>query len=170
MNCEKCKNRKATVFFADEGGGKHALCATCNATRLKILPGELSTVSDSENASAFFPVSSLSALTPLRPLSPFIKSGDRVCKGCGATEDTVSSLGHMLCPDCYDAFLDGLSSACGINDTEYVKKPYAIREKANKTRILADLRVRLRAAIEEESYEQAAALRDKIRAIEAKTK
>ena len=31
MNCEKCKQRKATLFFSDEGGRRHALCAACGA-------------------------------------------------------------------------------------------------------------------------------------------
>ena len=36
MNCEKCKNKKATVFFADDGGSRHALCASCGAIQGKL--------------------------------------------------------------------------------------------------------------------------------------
>ena len=38
MNCESCKNKHATVFYADEGGGRHALCQSCARTLGKISP------------------------------------------------------------------------------------------------------------------------------------
>jgi protein arginine kinase activator len=170
MNCEKCKNKKATVFYADEGGGKHALCASCNAARLRVLSPEAQAESRIENEEGYFPSSSLLIVSQDNKIDLFPKSGDGSCKGCGATEELVSSLGHMLCPDCYGTFLFNVSAVadpCNIHD---VKKPYAIQESANRTKLLNDLRARMKEAIDEESFEKAAALRDKIRAIESKTK
>ena len=167
MNCEKCKNRKATVFFADEGGGKHALCAACNTSRLKVISPEAS-ADAFDTSDRFLPSTLLLSLSYSHALTPILRNGDNACKGCGATEELVSSLGHMLCPDCYGSFLNNVSSSPKKNDTSAFKMPYSIREKANKDKLLSDLRAQMKLAIEAESFEKAAAIRDKIRAIESK--
>lgn len=167
MNCEKCKNKKATVFFADEGGGKHALCATCNASRLKTFSPD-SSQKEEDPSGRFFPSTTVTVLSQNDIPIPYLRIGDRSCNGCGATEELISSLGHALCPECYGAFLRNLSPIPEETDHPNVKKPYAIKEKADKARMLRDLREQLKCAIESESFEKAAALRDKIRAIEPK--
>ena len=60
MNCESCKNKQASVFFADESGGRHALCGACAQALGKISP--YSPSSESGQAKVFIPEPTLSAL------------------------------------------------------------------------------------------------------------
>ena len=167
MNCEKCKNRKATVFFADEGGGRHALCASCSATKSRAVT-KIDTREESEAAETkFIPQTTIYSMSDTHFNAPM--SGDLTvsCRGCGISAELAKSLGHMCCPECYSSFGDLLFPAqVSSLSASGVKMPYLLQQRANKEKILAELRSQLKSLIECENFEQAATVRDKIRSIE----
>ncbi len=93
-----------------------------------------------------------------------------VCSSCGGTLQDFRETGRLGCPDCYSTFephlrtllrrIHGSSRHMG---SAYVE-PHA--EPLDRERMLRDLRDKLRRAVEEENFELAAELRDRIRGIE----
>jgi protein arginine kinase activator len=104
------------------------------------------------------------------------------CPGCGMSYDNFKKMGRFGCAKCYDAFrralhplfkkIHGTSSHIGKAPGEQVsvksgKKDKAVRAYDGKDK-LKDLKARLLDAIKREEFEQAAVLRDKIKALETK--
>ena len=86
MNCEKCKNKHATVFYADEVGARHSLCAACAAALGKV--AQYDPASDSKSQSTLYiPTPTLTSLCNRAPELPRYYS---------ATEKELSS----TCPYC----------------------------------------------------------------------
>ena len=171
MNCEKCKNKKATVFFADEGGGRHALCASCSAIQSKIASRNELPRDNEEEKEAFMPRLTLASMTDTYYPALIIGDVASSCKGCGMTAELAKSLGRMCCPECYSAFYEALFPAPASDAAAVgIKMPYAIQQRANKEKILAELRIQLRSAVDSENFELAATVRDKIRSIENKVR
>ena len=174
MNCEKCKNRKATLFYADEGGGRHALCATCGATKSKLTTTLTASESEGEEkAPCYLPAPSLTALLThtekalvATPKDPSVK-----CPACATTADRIAESGTMGCPRCYTVFADLFPAPlCDKSfDTTNARMPSQRRKRMEKEAAITRLREELRTAIEGESFELAAVLRDKIRNLEAAT-
>lgn len=170
MNCEKCKNRKATLFYADEGGGRHALCAVCGEKQSKPIVFSTQSSEKIEKKEEFLPPVTLFSLLGEKSYSQnSIRDAEKllVCKGCGLTAEQLASSGELGCPDCYEAF----SSLLLPTPTLYsaaasLRMPSARRARLDKQRRLNELRVKLRQAVDREDFELAAALRDEIRAID----
>ena len=168
MNCEKCKNKKATLFFADEGGGRHALCAVCGAKRDKSIPIGESNLQEKE-PEYFIPPKTLSSFCQEASSLPLISYSDTVCRGCATHLTEVSEKGEMFCPECYLSFKDHIFPPQILSkESPQIKMPYILAESANKQKLLTELKLQLKNAVECESFELAATLRDKIKMIENK--
>ncbi len=167
MLCEKCKNRKATVFYADEGGGRHSLCAACASGQGKT--ERFPVPAETASSLAYVPQSALTALSPSPlPLSPFDsipKDLPATCPKCGIDSTSVLKNGILGCPDCYDLYVS-LFPFLAATQTDQGKMPYSRRKKREKDREIAELRRQIKQAVEKECYEQAASLRDRIKALE----
>lgn len=170
MNCESCKNKHASVFYADEGGGRHALCQSCARTLGKISPYSPA----EEGAGAikpFIPEPTLLALCEERPVTIYTRrAGEQApatCPYCATTLDSVIQNGKVGCPECYTVFRDFLlPSSLTPENASGARMPLSYRSAIDRTRSIADLKARLRIAVESENYELAATLRDKIRKLE----
>ncbi len=172
MNCEKCKNKKATLFYADDQGQRHALCPTCGERHSKLLdlnsrPAEKS----EEKREIYLPEPMLSSYW--EDFSAFSvlyrRSGNiqMTCKGCGLTSDQLKEDGAPGCPECYEAFAAMLFPTPSPNiPTMNARMPSARRARLDKQKTLTELRVQLRRAVDGENYELAATLRDRIRGLE----
>ena len=163
MNCEKCKNKKATTFFADEDGGRHALCAACAKLSGKtgsLIPQENTFERSSVECSLLFSAPAVILSTP--------EDGKRiVCRICGLTSDELIKSGELGCPECYVAFEGLIAPANPTADSAFgARMPSARRARLERERILISLRGELRRAVDSESFELAATLRDKIRTLE----
>ena len=174
MNCEKCKNRKATLFYADEGGGRHALCATCGATKSKLTTTLAVPESEGEEkVPCYLPAPSLTALLTSTKKDPIVTPKDPTakCPACATTADRVAESGMMGCPRCYTVFADLFPAPLGDKclDSANARMPSQRRKRMEKEAAIARLREELRTAIEGESFELAAVLRDKIRNLETAT-
>jgi len=174
MNCEKCKNKKATLFYADEDGVKHALCASCGAVqgRLASFSAACATGTAASTGDAVY-IPEPTLLT-LRPYSLFFASDlntnvKNSCKGCGSTLSELGAIGHLACPECYSAFAtDILPSPCLSEGDDQIKMPRARRERLDKRHAIDKAKAELKIAINAENFELAATLRDKIKKLEGK--
>ena len=94
---------------------------------------------------------------------------DPVCPNCGITFREFRKQGRLGCPHDYVAF-DAMLRPLLENihgETEHVgKRPRRAPDTSHQQHQLIRLRGELKAAIEEENYEAAAALRDEIQAVE----
>ncbi len=161
MICQRCKKSNATVHLTDivknEKREKH-LCDQCAAEE----------------------GITIKTHTPLNQLlSNFVmqQEGARelanlTCEHCGMTFLEFRNNGLLGCPEDYTAFesalLPLLERAHGEGATHHVgKSPKAMTDESERRqRDIARLRRELSLAIEREDYETAAALRDKIKAVE----
>lgn len=185
MNCEKCKNKKATLFYADEGGRRHALCAACGASFNKLGKYEGYTVTE-EEAESYLPIPNLYGYPRTSSPEPlYVRIEEDIkCPSCHASASEISDSGELKCPHCYSAFAQILPPAiAGYATVGYAagaagrvgagagfcgaKMPIARRRAAEKQIRLDELRAKLRSAISSESFELAAKLRDQIKAIDA---
>jgi protein arginine kinase activator len=171
MNCEKCKIKKATVFYADSSGGRHSLCASC-ASELGRLSQYDPQIKDVEPDAPFTPKSLLTSLnSPILDLPIYCDTEaahTSVCQFCATPLSSIVSGGKAGCPMCYSEFGSALfPSSLSIDRANGARMPSAYRASVDRTRSVAELKVKLRIAVESESYELAAELRDKIKMLES---
>ena len=173
MNCEKCKNKKATVFYADDSGGQHALCAACAQSLGKI--AHHPTASDSDAVSQkFSPTSSLFTLYDINndalplPHRPDDDTADRSkCPFCSTTLATLSRSGRAGCPDCYVVFGESIFlSTISAENALGARMPRSRRNSIERRRSISSLKQKLKSCIEAEDFELAATLRDEIKKLE----
>ncbi|MCZ6917169.1 MAG: UvrB/UvrC motif-containing protein [Gemmatimonadetes bacterium] len=160
MQCDECKERPAAIHLTqivnDSVTTVH-LCEQCAAAK-GVQTG--ATV-------AKFPLSDFLATMGQLP------QGDDAgaCGSCGGTLQDFRESGRLGCPDCYDAFgqhLRGLLRRLH-GSSQHVGEQYAGEESDGEPRTgpsLAELRKRLRRAVETENFELAAEIRDRIRVME----
>ena len=92
-----------------------------------------------------------------------------VCPKCGMRFSEVSRIGKVGCSECYKVFADALYPTIKQihgNTQHNGKIPDGLCEKLTKENRLKNLKSRLAKAIELEKYEDAAHLRDEIKALE----
>jgi protein arginine kinase activator len=92
-----------------------------------------------------------------------------VCSSCGISFKEFRSQGRLGCPQCYLSFENELIPLLENihSDSQHTgKMPKRAPEASRKQYELIKLRNRLRTAVETESYEEAAQLRDEIQSME----
>ena len=155
--CDKC-DRPATVHMTEIVGGekleKH-LCEPCAAA-------------EGIAITANIPISKL--------LEDFVlQTADQAepeltCDVCGMTFAEFRQHGHLGCPNDYDAFepaMAGLLERAHDGATQHVGKvPSRAGTDQKKQNALLRLRADLKKAVQAEQYEEAAALRDRIKEME----
>ena len=162
MICDDCRERDAVVNYTavkDNNVVQLHLCEQCASER-----GVETTVST----------------LPKHPLGEFLNQvqqqlavtpadGTR-CNFCGATMADFRSTGRWGCARCYSQFETGIREllrrvhghARHIGRTYHAPKSETLERSA----VLGELRERLRRAIDNEQFEQAAELRDRIKGME----
>ena len=172
MNCEKCKNKKATVFYADETGSRHSLCAACAATLGKVSGYDPSLTADQINRN-FLPDPTLLSMTPgEQPIHPYCSASTNeeaaVCPSCSTSLVSLVSGGYAGCPECYTVFCDLIfPTALSPETSRGARMPSSRRDNIDRIRSISELRSRIRLAVESENYELAASLRDEVRRLES---
>ncbi|MBS3733603.1 MAG: UvrB/UvrC motif-containing protein [Phycisphaerae bacterium] len=160
--CDRCHNRPATVHLTEIIDGekieKH-LCEQCAAN-------------EGITVKANIPISQL--------LEDFIlqssdaecddEAGDLVCDACGLSFNTFRKHGVLGCPNDYDAFsaaLEPFLARAHEGATQHLGKvPSRAASTQKKQTAILRLRGELKDAVAREDYEAAAALRDRIKAME----
>src|SRR4030095_983794 len=101
---------------------------------------------------------------------PAGKPGELTCPECGLSQSDFKKSGRFGCPQCYTTFADGLpgmlnSMHKGLQHKGKVPQAHQ-SQRRDRSDVLVQLQRRLQKAIQTENFEEAAQLRDQIRALE----
>jgi protein arginine kinase activator len=160
MVCDVCKERESVVkLFTTDGDSQtqQNLCERCAAERGVEISG-----------------------SPKHPLGDFLQavqlqlavapSESGRCPHCSATLRDFRETGRLGCPLCYTSFEASLRELLRRvhGNSVHVGRRYSMPEggQPDSLVVLGELREQLRSAIENEDFERAADLRDKIRVLE----
>ncbi len=153
MLCTNCKKEQATFFYSQTINGKEssaALCAHC-----------------AKHAD----IGAMNFLSPLFQPDFADKQNHRstrkTCSLCGLTFADIQKFGKVGCPDCYKTFRDELQDTIRSihGSTKYIGSAPADAATKPLQSEEEKLRTDLTAAIQTENYEEAARLRDAIKAL-----
>lgn len=155
MLCENCKKNEATVFYEENINGKkksYRLCAECAAKKGVSIP-------DFSREMLNFGVGMFEGL--MNAVLPRMNSAlkqmsesQKRCPVCGSTLADITKNGRLGCGECYTVF--------GGMPLPKPKKHGDVSEAAADGD--AELEARLKEAIAAENYEEAARIRDILRA------
>jgi len=88
----------------------------------------------------------------------------KICTGCGLSFQSFLDSGRLGCPKCYVSFRDELKPLLRrIHGTTRHESARHVKSENARHQIIEKLRKELATAVEEEEFERAAALRDKVR-------
>jgi protein arginine kinase activator len=165
MLCQACGKKPAVVHFTeiDRGEVRHLhLCADCAQEKEVSFHGE---ASDVTHGSAAKPLLEL-----LRKLLAAESEDVSIqCVQCGHTYAHFRSSGRLGCGHCYDAFskrLEPLLKRMHGDSKHTGKVPECMDERVRMLRERKKLQQELSAAVNREAFEEAASLRDKIKALQ----
>lgn len=158
MLCTNCKKEQATFFYTQTINGKESSAALCPRCAKNAGLGTADILSP-----LFHPFSANH--TPKRDTA-------KTCSLCGLTFTDIARLGKVGCPDCYKTFReelgDTIRSIHGTAKHVGFSPERAVNESVADTHVQTEeekLRAELTAAIQAENYEEAAKLRDAIKAL-----
>ncbi len=163
MLCEICKEQIATIHYTEvlpnSEPKKMALCEAC--AKKKNLP-----------VATHFSVADI-----LKGLTQAVQSEEEgetaKCARCGLTFARFKKSGRLGCAVCYDAFQPKLQSILEEihRERQHVGKvPTFSAQQSGEAAELAKLHRELKDAIDNEEYEKAATLRDRIQSVKGKAK
>ncbi len=162
MLCTNCKKEQATFFYTQNINGKEtsaALCPNC---------AKQSGISGTDILSPLF--------HPFTAAKAQRRDSGKTCRLCGLTFADILSLGKVGCPDCYNTFREELRETIrSIHGTaKHIgltpERSTAITPEQGKEPSEEEmLRAALETAIHEENYEEAARLRDRIKALKGES-
>lgn len=180
MLCERCGKKKATIFYRENVNGKvraFHLCGECASTMQET--GELEELSSAfarfspspinEENGFFAELFSLPADRLTNGDEKAAASAAPKCPLCGATFGDILSGGRVGCASCYRTFAEELASSLHAVHGQNIhagQVPHHYRLRQERARYLDELRRQLKDAIQTENFEEAATLRDRIRATE----
>lgn len=162
MLCQRCQMNQATVLYHQIINGEkteYHLCSQC-ASQMNMsisfdnmfkgfLDGFVSSISHGEE----------------------IMLDSTSCPNCGFTFNDIKTSGKLGCSECYHTFskrLDSILKNIQANNTHCGKFPKKSGSELRKAHELEDLKAQLKRAIENEEYEEAAHIRDRIKEIDSK--
>ena len=162
MSCDQCREREAVIHLTqivnDQVTTLH-LCERCAAEKGVESPASVTKT----------PLGSFLAAMGKEAETPAPKTAD-TCSRCGGSLQDFRESGRLGCPECWRAFETPLRDLLRRlhGSTLHVGERYVDRHgDAGEPQIeVADLRERLRVAVESENFELAAELRDRLRVLE----
>lgn len=169
MKCDNCKTNEATFFYEENINGKSRSLHLCPECAAKMQASENPFANEGISFPSFTGLSNnfLEGLFGLAPGAA--KETAKTCPGCGARWQDLRSAGKAFCPRCYTTFGEELKPTLRSlhgHVTHTGRAPADRREAREKEDRLALLKKQLTEAIAAEKFEDAAKLRDEIRAIE----
>lgn len=161
MLCSNCSSKEAAFHYKYIKNGVKSeihLCSEC-ARELGYIK---------ENDTFFNPVSLLGEFFSI-PSVVHNKTADTFCKSCGTSFEEIRRSGFLGCDKCYDAFgsaIDTILSRIQPSTIHKGKLSGSEGKKIERDNTLKNLKEELQKAILNEKYEEAAVIRDKIKAFE----
>lgn len=165
MKCQKCKKREADTHIKKVVNGEFEELMLCS---------ECAHLAGYDNVFSFEMPDMFGGL-----LQSFLgsalpaRSGASRCPHCGSTYGDITNTGKVGCAYCYEAFYDELLPSVKRIHGTYLhsgKVPEGVEYSEAKDKPineLESLKTQLNKAVEEQNFELAAELRDKIKAKEA---
>lgn len=172
MLCQHCNKNEATTHIKKNINGKREemhLCSDC-ARELGVMEEfRVPSVTD------FFGESFLGNFLGAGVAAMNSLAGVERCSTCGSSFNDIVKGGHIGCSDCYDKFADRLEPSIRKihGKTKHIGKFISYdesnepekAESKKETDELEQLKEQLQKAISEQRFEDAAVLRDKIKAL-----
>ncbi len=160
MLCMVCKQKEAKIHLTQMLEGKTKKVDLCD---------ECAKAKGVDDPAGFSLADLLMGLGAANELAQTLtESGEARCPRCGLSQTDFKKTGRLGCDQCYDTFRDGLASLLKNmhKGTKHRGKvPGKSRPAAVAEDRLAGLQEELAAAIQAENYENAARLRDEIKAL-----
>lgn len=167
MDCDQCGERPAVVNLNHQVAGQWVLVHLCE--RCAAQKGLATEAAITKTPLGSFIAAMNKGQVPVREGE---ETGE-ACRTCGATLQDFREASRLGCPDCWSVFEPSLRELVRRlhGSTHHVGEQYVPRGAAPPgpaaAPTAADLRERLRVAVEAENFELAAELRDRLRGIEA---
>lgn len=165
MMCEECGIRPAKfhlMTITNDERTERNLCAVCMAKYQKQLPG----IDFSNLAGILNGILDKTIGKQAEPVDDGM--GDVTCEQCGMTYAEFQKCGMLGCANCYQAFktpLNALLQRVHGNTQHAGRVPGGVHSGTSIRMNIDRLREKLQKAVADEEYEQAAKLRDTIRAL-----
>ncbi len=159
MLCEKCKKNTATIFFQQIVNGEKNEFHLCEECAAKMHESVSFDTMFNDFIEGFMDMSGIGYSEKL----------SNKCPSCGMSFDSFRQTGKMGCIDCYSSFKKQLEpllkniQGSTVHSGKYPKKAGA---ELYIKREIENLRTALKKAVENEEFEEAVRLRDKIREME----
>ena len=161
MKCDKCGEREASVSYKQSINGEMTSMNLCHECAHKMGVGSFFTAAPFPFEGGLF--------GNLLGISGEARGSKKTCEGCGASFADIRREGKVCCPLCYHSFAAELEPTLRSLHGKAVhvgRGPQAYQQKKEKTDRKKQLREQLQEAIAAERYEDAAALRDELKALE----
>ena len=165
MLCQECRQEEANVYITKIVNGKkteHHLCESCAREK-------------EELDFSFEPQFSLHKLFASMLNQGLLESRQAMlatknqCPGCGLSFAQFSQVGRLGCSSCYEAFEESLKPLLRrihASSEHTGKIPVRTQKRVKYKRELDQFKEELQLKVENEEFEEAAILRDKIKAME----
>jgi len=168
MKCSICHYNEASIYIEQNINGisrKYQMCGECAAK--SDITGPVNFVDTGQNVSA---IHSFWFAPEGSAISKKSQSMPKICQSCGLSFPDFKKTSMLGCSVCYDTFSVELSEVFRKLQPAAVHRGKIPKVKGvalQKARILSDLKENLRSLVACEEYEEAAKIRDEIRALEA---
>ncbi|MCM3741075.1 UvrB/UvrC motif-containing protein [Oceanobacillus luteolus] len=169
MRCQECEERQATVHFKQIINGEKKefhLCEVCAQEKGYMqMPNQGSSLHDLLTGLFNFDSAPLGAQTASTQQLKELQ-----CPSCQLTFSAFKEMGKFGCATCYETFsgrIDPIIRRVHAGNAKHAGKiPKRTGGSIQKKRQLEEYRAQLKKLISEEAFEDAAVLRDKIKALE----
>ncbi|TGB00943.1 UvrB/UvrC motif-containing protein [Halobacillus salinus] len=172
MECQECQKRKATVHLTQVVNGQKTevhVCEQCAKDKGYMSYGE-ENYSLNDLLSGLFHSESPSPFSSQKAQS-YQQASQLKCPTCGMTYQEFARIGKFGCADCYQTFDDRINPILrrvhSGNTRHDGKIPKREGGNLHLKREIDDYKSQLKQLIEQEEFEQAANIRDKIRTLES---
>lgn len=173
MECQECHIRPAALHFTKIINGEKAevhICEQCAKEKGDFSPG-FDGFSIHQLLSGLLGLDETMAEKPTSS-TPFQETGELQCSTCGMTYSQFAKTGKFGCAHCYHAFQSELDPVFkrvhGGNTTHKGKVPKRNASHIRTRQEIDELRQQLQQHIQNEEFEKAAEIRDRIYALEKK--
>lgn len=164
MLCQDCHKNLATVRYAEVVDGKVSeqhLCQDCLGRRQESVSSGFQFAKPAAFRGKPIPAPKTAAADPAE--------ARQSCTGCNTTLKKILETGQVGCSTCYESFPVQLESLLEGIHVALAHRGKVPRLDDARARLRSDLQAKrglLKTALTTENYEEAAALRDEIRALE----
>lgn len=171
MLCQRCHKNEASIHVVKMVNGNKSdswICEEC-AKELSKNPLEAINLDNKKEPSIESIIGSFMGMLDDKTNPNNIDKIDVVCKKCGTTLSKFKITGTVGCLECYDSFREEIKKYLQKEKQYSVhigKIPNGVKDKFTEKKKMIELKAKLKSYIEQEEYEKAAVIRDKILKLE----